>query len=321
MYPYRFLTLNTQPLFHLRTEVSFVAGDYRDDLLNVFPDLLFQHNGTDIVPTALIFVRTMGGTDKEVLPLFKVACGRVIQLLLAVIAEHKAGEHIALACCRSAVALLPDFLYLIKHFQRNNCRVGIFKNLPVFLWVVPLLLVPNGVGVGLEVDRAAGIFPVFENVGNRALMPAIFVFRCLMRCFTPLPLFVGSGVEYLILFELCSNLARPFALHTERKNLFDNPCRFLVHNPLLRIIGMLFVSIRNIRCQPFTTLTLCLVDRTDFAAGIPRIKLVEPVPDSGKIVVDAVGIDCVIVVIDGNEADAMLGKGEVDKHTRHSGVS
>lgn len=147
MYPYRFFTLDTEPLFHLCTEVSLVAGDYRDNLLDVFPDLLFQHNGADIVPTALVLVCPMGGTDKEVLPLFKVACGRVVQLLFAVIAEHETGEHIALARCRSAMALLPDFLHLIKHFQRNDRRMGVFKNLPVFLWGVPLLLVPNGVGV------------------------------------------------------------------------------------------------------------------------------------------------------------------------------
>ena len=211
MYPYRLFTLDTEPLLHLRTEVSLVAGDYRNDLLDVFPDLLFQHNSTDIVPAAFVLVCPMGGTNKEVLPLFKVACGRLIQLLLAVIAEHKAGEHIALARRCSAVALLPDFLHLIKHFRRNDRRMGVFKNLPVFLRVVPLLLVPNGIGIGLEVDRAAGIFPVFENVGNRAFMPSVFVFRCLMRCFAPLPLFVGSGVEYLLLFELCRNLARPFA--------------------------------------------------------------------------------------------------------------
>lgn len=113
MYPYRFFTLDTEPLFHLCTEVSLVAGDYRDNLLDVFPDLLFQHNGADIVPTALVLVCPMGGTNKEVLPLFKVACGRVVQLLFAVIAEHETGEHIALARCRSAMALLPDFLHLM----------------------------------------------------------------------------------------------------------------------------------------------------------------------------------------------------------------
>ena len=103
MYPYRLFTLDTEPLFHLRTEVSLVSGDYRDNLLDVFPDLLFQHNGTDIMPTALVLVCPMGGTDKEVLPLFKVACGRVIQLLLAVIAEHKAGETNAEAIVAKAI--------------------------------------------------------------------------------------------------------------------------------------------------------------------------------------------------------------------------
>lgn len=64
----------------------------------------------------------MGGAGKEVLPLFKIACGGVVQLLLAVIAEHKAGEHIALYRCRSAVSLLPDFLNLAKTFKTAERR-------------------------------------------------------------------------------------------------------------------------------------------------------------------------------------------------------
>lgn len=32
---------------HLGTEVCLIASDYRYDLLNVLPDDLFQHNGTD----------------------------------------------------------------------------------------------------------------------------------------------------------------------------------------------------------------------------------------------------------------------------------
>ena len=106
MQPQRFLALYTEFLLHLGTEIGLVASD-RYDLLNVLPDDLFQHNSTDIMSAALILVGTMGGADKEVLPLFKIAGGGVVELLLAVIAEHQAGKHIALSRCRSVMPLLP----------------------------------------------------------------------------------------------------------------------------------------------------------------------------------------------------------------------
>lgn len=45
--PQRFFALHTELLLHFRTKIGLVASDYRYDLLNVLPDDLFQHNGTD----------------------------------------------------------------------------------------------------------------------------------------------------------------------------------------------------------------------------------------------------------------------------------
>ena len=104
----------------------------------MFPDLLFKDNGTDIMSAALVLIRAMGRANKEVLPLLKVVGGRVIELLLAIITEHRTGEHIAIACCRSAMPLLSDFLHLIKDFQRNNRRMGVVENLAILHRVVPL---------------------------------------------------------------------------------------------------------------------------------------------------------------------------------------
>ena len=201
MQPQRFLALYTELLLHFRTEIRLIASDYRYDLLNVLPDDLFQHNGTDIMSAALVLIDTMGGADEEVLPLFKIAGGGVVELLLAVVAEHQTGEHIALACCCSAVPLLPDLLNFIKDFQRDDCRVGVIENLAILHRVFPLLFIPDGVGVGLEIDRAACVLHVFEDVSNGAFVPAVLVLRSLMRCFSALPLFVGGGVQHLLLFQ------------------------------------------------------------------------------------------------------------------------
>lgn len=43
----------------------------------------------------LVLVHSMDGADEEVLPLFKIAGGGVVEFLLAIITEHQTGEHIA----------------------------------------------------------------------------------------------------------------------------------------------------------------------------------------------------------------------------------
>lgn len=121
--------------------------------MNVLPDLILQHHGTNVVTAELVLVDTMGRTDKEVLPLFKIACGGLVQLLLAIITKYQAGEHIALACCRSAVSLLSDFLHLVEHLLGDNRRVGAVENLSVFDGVLSLFFVSNGVGVGSKFHR------------------------------------------------------------------------------------------------------------------------------------------------------------------------
>ena len=190
-----------------------------------------------------------------------------LELLLAVVAEHQAGEHIALSRCRSAVPLLPNLLHLIKDFQRDNCWVGVIENLAILYRIFPLLLVPDGVGIGLEIDRAAGVLHVFKDVSNSAFMPAILVLWGLMRCFSALPLFVGGGVQHLFLFQQSGDLAWPFSLHAECKDPLHNLCSLLVNHPFLGIVRVTFIAVGNVGGQAFSTLTFCLVDGTDFSAG------------------------------------------------------
>lgn len=63
-----------------------------------------------------------------------------------------------------------------------------------------------------------------------------------------------------------------------------------------------------------------LIHRPDLAAGVPGIELIEPVFDARKIVVHTVGVNGVKVVVDGDEADFMLGEGDVDIHSGHSRI-
>ena len=142
MYPHRFLALPTELLLHFRTKISLVAGNYRDNFLDVFPDLMLQYDDTNIVSAAFVLVHLMGGAGEESLPLFKIFRGGVVQLLLAMIAEHKAGEHITLACCRSAMPLLTNFLYLVEHLLGDDCGVRAIKCCDFLFPLTFFLLVP-----------------------------------------------------------------------------------------------------------------------------------------------------------------------------------
>ena len=263
----------------------------------------------------------MGGADEEVLPLFKIAGGGVVELLLAVIAEHQAGKHIALSRRCSAVPLLPDLLHLIKDFQRDDRRVGVIENLAILHRIFPLLLVPDGVGIGLEIDRAACVLHVFEDVSNGAFVPAIFILWSLMRCFPALPLFVGGGIQHHFLFKQSGDLAWTFALHAKCKDPLHNLCRLFIHNPRFRIIGIPLVTVWNVGSQSFSTLTLRFVDGTDFAAGVFGKKLVKPVLDACNVVVGAVGVNGVEVVVDGNIPHAVLRKRVVDIKPCQRGIT
>ena len=199
--------------------------------------------------------------------------------------------------------------------------MGIWENRLLFNRIFSLLLVPNGVGVGLEVDGAACVFPAFQNPDNCAVTPAIWVLRFLIGAFDPLQDFVGSRCQYFVRFQLVCNLLRTSALHAHGENTPHHIGGNRVDLPASGIVRVFQIAVWNIGCQRNTALTLRLFDSADLAAGIPRIKLVEPVLDARKIVVCAVGINGIEVVIDGNIADTVLRKGEIGVKSCQSGIS
>ena len=90
-----------------------------------------------------------------ILPLLKVIGGTVPHFRSAVGTVNHAGKQTALARFRPAVTLLPDLLHLVKNFLLDDRRVGVVENRLFVKGRFPLLFVPNGIGVGLEVDRTA----------------------------------------------------------------------------------------------------------------------------------------------------------------------
>ena len=73
--------------------------------------------------------------------------------------------------------------------------------------------------------------------------------------------------------------------------------------------------------QGYASLTLGFLDGSDLAAGVPGIELVEPVFDARKIVVHTVRVNGVVVVVDGDETNTVLRKGEVGVKPGQRGVA
>ena len=256
-----------------------------------------------------------------VLPLLKIAGGAVVHLCFAVMAVDKPGKQITLARLCPPMPLLAYRLHLAEHFRVDNRLMRPIENGLLFDGVIPLLLVPDGIGVGLEVHRTACVLLPFKDMDNGVGIPVIGVGALLAGGVASLSHLVGGGVEYLFILEQLGNLQGASALHTKGEYPLDDCRRFFVYKPLSLVIRVADIAVGDIGSKPLAALALCFIYRPDFAAGISGVKLVKPVLDPGEVVIHAVGVDGVVVVIDGDKSHAMLGKGEVDIHSRHSRVS
>ena len=132
-----------------------------------------------------------------ILPLFKVVGGAVAHFCSTISAIDHAGKQAAFACLCPAMPLLANLLHLVKDLLLDDCRVGVVENRLFLNGRFPLLLVPDRVGVGLEVDRTACVLPPFQNMNNRVGVPMVGVGSFGAWGFDALPAFVGSGVKHL----------------------------------------------------------------------------------------------------------------------------
>lgn len=130
------------------------------------PDQIFKYNRPDEVRRTASSIASIVGAYKMVLPLLEVIGGAVPHFRSAVGTVNHAGKQTALARFRPSVALLAGLLHLVKDFLLDDRRMGVVENRLFVKGRFPLLLVPNGVGVGLEVDRTACVLPPFQNVNN-----------------------------------------------------------------------------------------------------------------------------------------------------------
>lgn len=123
--------------------------------------------------------------------------------------------------------------------------------------------------------------------------------------------FVSCRGQNLILFQLIGDLLRASSLHAQIEDTLYNSGSFGVYDPVLGILRVLHIAVRDIDSQRNASFTLCFLHGSNFAAGVTGIKFIKPVFYSSKIVIDAIGISGIKTVVDGNKAHPVLRKSEV----------
>lgn len=276
------------------------------------PDQIFQNNSPDEVRRTASRVASVVGTYKVILPLLKVIGGAVPHFRSTISAIDHTGKQAALARLCPAVTLLSNFLHLVKDLLLNDRWVGVVENRLFFNGRFPLLLVPDGIGVGLEIEGASRVFPPFQNVNDRVGVPMVGIsgFRT-WSLDADLPLICG-GIQNLFLLQELGDLHRPPALHAQLEDTLHYHCRRFVHDPFCFVLRVFAIAKGNIGSQRYATLTFCFLHSPDFAAGVLGEKLVKPVFDTGNIAVCAVWVDGVKVVVDGNISHIVFRESEVD---------
>ena len=183
------------------------------------------------------------------------------------------------------------------------------------------LFIPDRVSIGLEVDCAASVLPAFQNQTYCSFIPAIRVFRGRCVCTPAMAQLVGGRSQNFVHPQLVCNLGRATAFHAHGEDALHDRSRFRINKPMFRVLRVFHIAVRHIDRQRYSTLSLGLLNGPNLAAGIAGVKLVEPVLNACKIVVYAVRVNGVIVVVNGNVANAILGKGKVGVQTSQGGIA
>ena len=170
--------------------------------------------------------------------------------------------------------MLANLLNLVKDLQINERLMLTIEHRLVFFLVCTLLLVLNGIDVGLKIDDAACVFSAFQNVNHGVTVPTARVFRCRVGTFDAFAVLVGSRGEYTVGLLLICDLRRASSVHAHLVDTLYHGCRFGINHPMLLVLRFFHISVRHIGCQRYAFFTLCLGYSSDFAAGITSIELI-----------------------------------------------
>ncbi len=183
--------------------------------------------------------------------------------------------------------LLPDFLHPLEYVHLDDRFMVAREYRPIFLGIIPGFLIPDGIGVGLEIDRAPRVFRHLKNMYDLRAVPVAGILRDGIGHADPQFSLVCRRCQYLFRYELIRNLAGASAFHAQAEDMPDDLSGLGINDPMLWIRRVLHVPIGHIGGQRYALFAFCLVDRTNLPAGVAGEEFVEPVADTGKVVVHA----------------------------------
>ena len=168
-----------------------------------------------------------------------------MQVVPAIGTDQQAGKHILLALVGSALAdFAPFLLNLLPHGAINNRLMDIFENHPIFTVVFDSLLIFVRLGVGLKIEDIAAILLQGKNFcDGRAVPLGRRLLFALAGAFDALREPVGPRGQDIVLFKLGGNLLCSEPLQSHAVNAAHNLGCLVIHDPMLRIIRVLDVTI------------------------------------------------------------------------------
>ena len=108
--------------------------------------------------------------------------------------------------------------------------------------------------------------------------------------------------DLFILQDLC-DLIRTKSFQSHLKDPSDDLRSFLIHNPLVRIVLTLEVTIWRIACYVLAGSALCLKDGLDLLTGVLGVPFIHDVSERHKVIV---AFGSIYAVIDGDEHHTLL---------------
>ena len=170
----------------------------------------------------------------------KALAGGKVELAAAVCAIQQPGKQsLPFRFCGAAL-VFAQLLYSVPLCLRNDSFLRIRYDEHILRIVGNPLFQLVGLGVGLEIAGAAGIFLPFQNTDDGLILPSI---RILWQRLSLAAGIQSLGRKNLIAFENPGNLLRTFAVDAKVKDALDNQRGLLVQNPLVLVVRIAAVAV------------------------------------------------------------------------------
>ncbi len=158
------------------------------------------------------------------------------------------------------------------------------------------------------IDSIADVVLIGQDLPDCCLVPRIRhgeVGMCHHRaCFLES---VYAGRYDFFILQDCTDFSGASAGSVKLEYLFYDRCSFRVWNDFLWIVRIFHISIRRVGGEPFPAFCLCFLCGTDFFADVPRIKIIEIVPQTNEFVKAFIAVHTIVY---GNVTDVVLRKNQ-----------